>query len=194
MDFNKFFWINEPVNYSFSENVLILETEPGTDFWQRTYYGFRNDNAHAWVVQADNPEFTFSVTSRYSPSQLFDQAGVVIYQDCENWFKASVEYETAEISKLGSVVTNLGFSDWATADIKGSQEIEMTYRLSRRKSDFLIESAADGKTFHQMRIFHLVKADAPIQIGVYACSPLQSSFKAQFDNFRFGECVWEAYK
>jgi hypothetical protein len=194
MDLNKFFWINEPENHSFCENALIFETEPGTDFWQRTYYGFQNDNAHACVVQADNPEFTFSVASRYSPSQLFDQAGVAIYLDSENWFKASVEYETAEISKLGSVVTNLGFSDWATADIKGGQEIQMTYRLSRRKSDFLIESAADGKTFHQMRIFHLVKADGPIQVGVYACSPLQSSFKAQFEDFRFGECVWEAYQ
>jgi regulation of enolase protein 1 (concanavalin A-like superfamily) len=194
MDLNKFFWINEPVNYSFGENTLTLDTEPGTDFWQRTYYGFQNDNAHACVTQADRPEFTFSVSSRYSPNQLFDQAGVVIYLDRENWFKASVEYETAEISKLGSVVTNLGFSDWATADIKSSQEIQMTYRLSRRNSDFLIESAADGKTFHQMRMFHLAKADGPILVGVYACSPLQSSFKAQFEDFRFWECVWEAYQ
>ena len=52
----------------------------------------------------------------------FDQCGIVMYLDSENWLKGSVEYENEEFQHLGSVVTNNGYSDWATqaipADVK----------------------------------------------------------------------------
>lgn len=45
-----------------------------------------------------------------------------MYLDSENWLKASVEYENEDFQHLGSVVTNNGYSDWATtaipADVK----------------------------------------------------------------------------
>ena len=115
----------------------------------------------------------------------------MIYIDTENWFKASIEYENETISRLGSVVTNYGFSDWATTDIKTVQEIDIHYRLSRRDHDFLIEQSPNGHAYHQMRIFHLMKADTDIMLGMYACSPQKSSFKAIFSNIRFGKCLWE---
>ena len=194
MDFSNYFWVNEPRVFCFDSDSLTLQTEPNTDFWQRTYYGFQNDNAHACLMQTEERNFSFSVNVRYIPKQLFDQAGIIIYLNSENWFKASVEFETAEISKLGSVVTNHGFSDWATTDIKTGPDINMSYRLSRRNNDFLIEGAQNGNTFHQMRIFHLREAAGMIQTGIYACSPLQSSFQAEFSSFDFGKCVWEPYK
>ncbi|WP_245662995.1 DUF1349 domain-containing protein [Endozoicomonas arenosclerae] len=46
-----------------------------------------------------------------------------IYLDSENWFKASIEYENQDYSRLGSVVTNFGYSDWATTDIKPTSKI-----------------------------------------------------------------------
>ena len=47
MIFNKenTFWVNQPSEFKISENEIVIHTEPGTDFWQRTYYGFQNDNA-----------------------------------------------------------------------------------------------------------------------------------------------------
>jgi len=50
-DFNKTFWIFEPKKYELKNNVITLTTEPNTDFWQRTYYGFRNDNAPALLIK-----------------------------------------------------------------------------------------------------------------------------------------------
>ena len=38
-------WINQPTTYEFGADGLRITTQPGTDLWQRTYYGFRNDNA-----------------------------------------------------------------------------------------------------------------------------------------------------
>lgn len=194
MDLRKFFWINKPKISHLAPDSISFQTEPGTDFWQRTYYGFQNDNAHACLIKVEEQEFSFSVNVRYAPAQLFDQAGVIIYQNSDNWFKASVEFEGKGVSKLGSVVTNHGYSDWATTDIESPAEIHMSYRLSRRNKDFMIESAPDGDSYHQMRIFHLHEAAGLIQLGIYACSPLKSSFQATFSSFDLGKCVWEAYQ
>jgi uncharacterized protein len=193
MDLKKFFWINEPKISYITPDSITFQTEPGTDFWQRTYYGFQNDNAHACLTKVEEQKFSFSVNVRYTPAQLFDQAGVIIYQNSENWFKSSVEFEGERVSKLGSVVTNHGYSDWATTDIEGAKEINRSYRLSRRNNDFLIESALNDNSFHQMRIFHLHEAAGAVNIGIYACSPLQSSFRVVFSSFILGKCVWEPY-
>lgn len=70
----------------------------------------------------------------------------------------------------------------------------MYYRLSRRKSDFCIESSIDGVHFKQMRIAHLFEGSENINIGIYACSPEQSSFTATFTEIEFTECKWLAHK
>ena len=196
-------WLNRPPHYRITEQAVEIRTEPGTDFWQRTYYGFRNDNAPALLFESDQ-NFTLTVKTNFTYSRLFDQCGIIIYLDGDNWFKASIEFENEQFSRLGSVVTNSGYSDWATRDIKLPTEI--WYRLSRRGPDFLIEYSLDETDFQQMRIFHLHmleetteamgKANPPlpaqraIPFGVYACSPTESSFTAHFQDFKCEPCIW----
>lgn len=199
-------WINTPRTSQVAEDSVEIVTEPHTDLWQRSYYGFRNDNAPALQVEsADN--FTFSAKASFQYQQQFDQCGLIIYLDSDTWFKASIEYENARISRLGSVVTNRGYSDWATTDIE--TPTAWWYRLSRRGPDFLIESADNPKNFRQMRIFHLHglgettadmgRLDPPappqtaVRFGVYACSPSQSSFTARFSHFVLEPCIWKAH-
>ena len=206
LNLNSGIWMNKPKAYRISDDSIIITTEAKTDFWQRTYYGFRNDNAPALLFDSrDN--FTFTIKARFSYQKLFDQCGVIIYVDSENWFKASIEYENAELSRLGSVVTNNGYSDWATCDIE--TPTQMWYRLSRRGPDFLVESSADGIQYHQMRVFHLhdlgettlkmgsenspSSAKNNVSFGCYACSPSDSSFKAEFSNIKIGASQWLAH-
>ncbi len=207
IDFSQWNWINPPQKYFISETMIELITDPRTDFWQRSYYGFRNDNAPAFLVECSE-NFTFSAKAINEYQHRYDQSGLIIYLDSENWFKASIEYENEKFSRLGSVVTNLGYSDWATTDIALPKEI--WYRLSRRGPDFLIEYALDGEDFKQMRVFHMQKLgettpemgkqnppskpDQPINIGIYACSPLDSSFSAKFMEFKFEPCQWQAHE
>ena len=186
-------WIYEPKEYSLSDEKLIIKTEPKTDFWQRTYYGFQNDNAPALLMSTSETYFSFSVKTQFNSKQRFDQCGVIIYQDSDNWFKASIEYENENYQRLGSVVTNHGYSDWATTDIPAQQK-EMYYRLSRRGSDYCIENSYDGVHYKQMRIFHLFEGQGEIRIGVYACSPEDSSFEATFTEIEFTECKWDEHK
>ncbi len=193
MNLSLFSWLNPPNTWEITQGSLTFTTEPETDFWQRTYYGFRNDNAHAFLTTVDEETFSFAVRVAWTYQTLFDQCGIVLYQDANNWCKASAEYDNPAFSRLGSVVTNLGYSDWATTDID-SAITHMVYRLSRRGQDFLIENSLDGKHFQQMRVFHMHTPLEAVCIGVYACSPLQSSFEAEYSEFHLGECLWEAHE
>lgn len=39
-DVNKLEWIRKPKKYSITKDKITIVTEPKTDLWQRTYYGF----------------------------------------------------------------------------------------------------------------------------------------------------------
>lgn len=193
MDLQTFTWTRQPQQYTVSEDRITITTEPGTDLWQRTYYHFRNDNAPVLQTQTDEQYFSFIVKTEFSDSShRFDQCGVALYLDSENWLKASIEYENGEYQHLGSVVTNHGYSDWATVNIPATTK-HMWYRLSRRGQDFRIENSLDGITWEQMRICHLAEAPETISFGVYACSPEDSSFTAVFTDFELTECAWQAH-
>lgn len=194
-DFTKqdLFWIRQPKEARITETGIEIITEPGTDLWQRTYYGFQNDNAPVLQTKTTEQYFSFVVKTDFESKHRFDQCGIVMYLDSENWLKGSIEYENDSYQRLGSVVTNHGYSDWATTDIPAGVK-EMWYRLSRRGSDYCIECSRDGVEFAQMRICHLWEGAGEIFFGIYACSPEQSSFQAEFSNMEIGPCLWEAHQ
>ncbi|MEZ3506840.1 MAG: DUF1349 domain-containing protein [Lachnospiraceae bacterium] len=192
-DLTKLKWIREPESFSIEENKITIVTRPHTDLWQRTYYHFQNDNAPVLQMQTEESYFSFVVKTDFTQSHhRFDQCGIVMYLDSENWLKASVEYENEEFQHLGSVVTNQGYSDWATTQIPASEKI-MWYRFSRREDDYCIECSKDGITFQQMRVCHMHKGGGMIQFGIYACSPEDSSFMAVFSDLQLMECQWKAH-
>lgn len=186
------FWIREPDKYLIENDKIEIYTQPFTDLWQRTYYGFQNDNAPVLQMKTDKKFFSFTVKTNFESKSQFDQCGLVIYLDSENWMKASIEYENDGYQRLGSVVTNHGYSDWATTDVSSSIK-EIWYRLSRRESDYYIETSTNGVNFKQMRAFHLFEGAGNISFGIYACSPGSSSFKATFTDISVTECKWEKW-
>ena len=183
-------WTRQPKSCVITQERIEIVTLPHTDLWQRTYYHFRNDNAPVLQMSTSEPFFSFVVKTDFAESHhRFDQCGVVLYLDSENWLKASIEYENEQFQHLGSVVTNHGWSDWATTEIPARVK-SIWYRLSRRQDDFCIECSEDGTVFHQMRICHLHEANGEIRFGLYACSPEDSSFRAVFTNMALTECKW----
>ena len=186
-------WTRQPESYKISQDQIEVVTKPHTDLWQRTYYHFRNDSAPVLQMTTAEKYFSFVVRTEFTESHhRFDQCGVVLYLDSENWLKGSVEYENERFQHLGSVVTNHGYSDWATTEIPANVKT-MWYRLSRRESDFCIECSANGVVFQQMRICHLHEAREEIRFGIYACSPEDSSFRAVFTQMELTECRWLAH-
>jgi regulation of enolase protein 1 (concanavalin A-like superfamily) len=182
-----FYWFNEPKVYSFG-NGLELYTDEQTDFWQRTHYGFRRDNGHCLFTRLPG-DFSVQTHVEFQPGEQYDQCGLMLRAGAETWIKVSTEYEDADTSRLGSVVTNLGYSDWATQDIPSSHR-EMWYRISKRGNDFQIESSFDGEGWSQMRIAHLHRLEEQVEVGPYACSPIGKRFWCRFLSLTIGENSW----
>ena len=186
-------WTRAPKAFCLDGEEITITTEPHTDLWQRTYYHFRNDNAPLLQMETEERYFSFVVKTDFSQSHhRFDQCGIVLYLDAENWLKASVEYENEQFQHLGSVVTNHGYSDWATTAIPADVKT-MWYRLSRREDDYCVECSYDGEHFTQMRVCHLWEGAGKIRFGIYACSPENSSFTARFTDLAVTDCAWKAH-
>lgn len=193
MNLKEFKWTRMPKSYKICDDKIEIVTKPHTDLWQRTYYHFQNDNAPVLQLETDEKYFSFVVKADFAESHhRFDQCGVVMYLDSENWLKGSIEYENEAYQHLGSVVTNHGYSDWATTAIDASVK-SMWYRLSRREDDYCIECSFDRITFSQMRVCHMFKGGEKVAFGIYACSPEDSSFKAVFTHMQIMECQWKAH-
>ena len=185
-------WIREPKQYEVTEDKVEIITEPHTDLWQRTYYHFRNDNAPVLQLETEEQFFSFVVRTDFDTKVRYDQSGIVMYLDSDNWLKASMEFENDQIQRLGSVVTNNGYSDWSSVDVDASVK-SIWFRFSRREDDFCIENSVDGVNFKQMRICHMFHAKEKINFGIYACSAEDSSFKATFTDMGITECKWLAH-
>jgi regulation of enolase protein 1 (concanavalin A-like superfamily) len=193
MDLNEFKWTRQPKSFEIKDGTISVTTLPHTDLWQRTYYHFQNDNAPVYQMKTDEKYFSFIVKTSFEESHhRFDQCGIVMYLDSDNWIKGSVECENDKFQHLGSVVTNNGYSDWATTEIPADVK-SMWYRFSRREDDYCIECSDDGEKWKQMRICHMTKGDGEIQFGIYACSPEDSSFTAVFSDMQTTECAWKAH-
>ena len=164
-DLNRLEWIYPPTQSYLSDEKIVITTDPETDCWQRTHYGFQKDNAHALVFHTEE-DFCFTFKTEFVYGGQYDQCGLMVYQDSENWFKASLEYINPSLQQLGSVVT------------------------SRSGSDFCIEYSLDGIAFSQMRVFHFEKGAGLLGCGLYACSPSQHSFDAVFSEFSITENKW----
>lgn len=194
MDLKNFSWTRFPESFTLLTEGIEVVTRPHTDLWQNTYYHFQNDNAPVFQMETEEKYFSFIVKTEFSESHhRFDQCGIILYLDSENWLKGSIEYENDSYQHLGSVVTNNGYSDWATTEIEASIH-SMWYRLSRREDDYRIECSVDGENFQQMRICHLINGNGKVRFGIYACSPEASSFKAVFTKMQLTDCQWPAHE
>ena len=182
-DFNQgqlaanYFWLNEPEKYQ-TGNGLEIWTMPQTDFWQRTHYGFRNDNGHC-LLQEVTGDFCLTTQVEFRPTTLYDQCGLIIRLDENNWIKASTEYINEESSKLGSVVTNLGYSDWATQDIASSIN-QLWYRISRQGQDFLIEASATARSGSSCAFAICTKQRKQSPLAFTHAAPWKAAFTAGF--------------
>ena len=72
------FWLNAPERSSIEDDRIVIQTEPGTDLWQRTYYGFRNDNAPGLLMRTREPYFSFWLRTDFASKRRFDECGVML--------------------------------------------------------------------------------------------------------------------
>lgn len=192
LDTSRMIWKNKPTNYVVGRNRVIFETTPYTDLWSKTYYGYTHNNAHSLIFKIEQ-NFTFSCKVRYKYKEAYDQAGIVIYANDENWFKICVEYIDEQSSLLSTVVTYHGFSDFSSYSI-GSAVEQMWYRVSHFNENILVENSFDGIHYKQMRMFHMKFRGDKFEVGLFAASPNDSSFDVEFTEMIVEDCILKEYK
>jgi len=180
-------WRGEPASWwvdPAAKSLRVL-TDPQTDFWQRTHYGFVADNGHFLHLRATGDfVLTTRVTSRFA--HQFDQAGLMVRLSPTCWLKTSVEHEPEGANRLGAVVTNGGYSDWSTQPL--AKEVDSLWlRVRTEASDVIVEASLDGRAWEQLRMARLLERDAAEAAccGLYACSPKAAGFEAEFAFLRF---------
>lgn len=177
-------WLNEPPQWTLEPNNLehgTLEVVTGleTDFWRVTHYGFTRDNGHAYLDRADG-DFVAHVKFTGDYEELYDQAGLMIRLDEQNWIKTGIELESGKLC-LSAVVTR-EFSDWSVIPLETSPEA-VWLRLERAGDAVRVDYALDGQHFQMLRLAYF-PPNVPVGIGPMACSPKRAGFKAQFTNFK----------
>ncbi|PYZ96637.1 hypothetical protein CR205_13115 [Alteribacter lacisalsi] len=181
--YNTLKWRCEPKRWSIdtAASQLVMYTDQETDYWQRTHYGFQNDNGHFLYTETAK---NFRMTTRVhaEPQTKYDQAGLMIRFSEDVWLKTSMEYIPGGRSKLGAVVTNGGYSDWSTQFVNTEECLELFYRISRIGQNVYVDFSSDGSTWNQIRIAHLeIPDEESIMAGVYACSPQGENQAVRFD-------------
>jgi regulation of enolase protein 1 (concanavalin A-like superfamily) len=181
-------WSCPPAHWSIdpSRGVLIVRPDTGTDFWQKTHYGFSADNGHFLFAEIEG-DVVVSTRVRFRPVHQYDQAGLMIRISPNCWLKTSVEYEPGGPDALGVVVTNAGYSDWSTQAFPAGRD-EVWLRIERQGGDCIVQYSEDGSpdNWHQLRVAHLheMPEHGPVHCGLYACSPKGAGFVAEFHFLR----------
>lgn len=179
-------WHHEPARHRVERGRLVLEPNAATDFWQRTHYGFRVDNGH-FLHLAARGNFVLTTCVTCAPLHQYDQAGLMLRVSADCWLKTSVEFEPDEPhSRLGAVVTNGGYSDWSTQPISKSLS-SFWFRIRAEASAVIVDSSLDGQAWQQLRMAHLAERTPTTQVacGLYACSPKEAGFRAEFQRLDF---------
>lgn len=178
-------WFCEPSRWCLLPDGQQLRIEPdaGTDFWQKTHYGFEADNGHFLYADVDG-DFTMTTHVAFHPVHQYDQAGLMVRLSHDCWLKTSIEFEPDEPSRLGAVVTNHGYSDWSTQSVAtGTGSVWL--QVQRDGDNYLVRSSWDGQRWEQIRLAHLhrLATGGTIACGLYACSPKGAGFTADFRAF-----------
>jgi len=172
-------WMNDPASWKSEGGRIVVRSKPKTDFWRKTFYGYVTDNGHFLHMPAKG-DFTFEVRVNGQYAALYDQAGLMVRRDAENWMKCGTEFFDG--SRHASVVFTREFSDWSTMkDL--SDTAAVWWRAVRKKDSIETLCSVDGKNFISVRQGYFVPS-AEVEVGLMCCAPEGPGFEAVFDEVK----------
>jgi|SRR5882672_5251605 len=172
-------WMNEPASWKGSGDKLVAQSRAKTDFWRKTFYGYVTDNGHFFHFPASG-DFIFQARVNGQYAALYDQAGLMVRLDAENWMKCGTEF--FEGQRHASVVFTRDFSDWSTMpDLSNTEPI--WWRAVRKKDSIETLCSIDGKNFTSVRQGYFVP-EAKVDVGIMCAAPEGPGFEATFDGLK----------
>lgn len=174
-------WTNTPATPVIDSANVSFTTLPNTDYWSRTHYGFIRDNGHLLGVEVED-DFTATVQVHGNYRNKYDQAGLMIRVDADNWLKCGIEY-VDDVAFLSAVATTNGYSDWSVAS--APLPAWLGIRVIRVGDSVSVEFSPDGGEWRLARLAYVMPS-ATVRVGPMACSPDGTGFAVQFRDFTIG--------
>jgi len=171
-------WFNEPEQWQITGNMLTMNVTPQSDFWRISHYGFTVDDA-PFFYKTFGGEFEAKVKLTGDFKSRFDQMGLMVRTDHENYIKAGVEYVDGKLN-VSNVVTH-HTSDWSVI-LLGNIPPYIWIKVVRRLDALEIYYSLDNEAYHMSRIAYL-KDNHPVMVGLMAACPDGNGFEATFEHF-----------
>jgi uncharacterized protein len=172
-------WFNEPASWKKSGDQIAVHSRPKTDLWRKTFYGYITDNGHFVHLPASG-DFVFEARVNGQYAALYDQAGLMVRLDAENWMKCGTEFFDGK--RHASVVFTRDFSDWSTMpDLSAAAPV--WWRAIRKKDSIETHCSLDGKNFTAIRQGYFPPT-IPVEVGIMSAAPEGPGFEATFSNLQ----------
>ncbi|MDE7381378.1 MAG: DUF1349 domain-containing protein [Muribaculaceae bacterium] len=171
-------WFNEPAKWSIENGRLSMAVTPKSDYWRISHYGFTVDDAPFYYAEYGG-EFEAKVKVSGNYKVRFDQAGLMIRIDHENYIKTGIEYVDGKYN-LSTVVTH-NTSDWSVITL--DRPVEYIWIKAVRRLDAIeIFYSFDDKEYTMMRNAWM-EANRPVKVGMMAACPDGDGFNVEFSDF-----------
>jgi len=172
-------WFNEPEKWEVKNKTLSMFVTPQSDYWRISHYGFTVDDAPFYYTTYGG-EFEVKVKITGDYKARFDQMGLMLRLDHENYIKTGIEFVDGKYN-LSTVVTHKT-SDWSVIEL--DKKISYVWIKAVRRIDAVeVFYSFDDKTYTMMRNAYL-QDNTPVMVGLMAASPDGNGFEAKFENFK----------
>ncbi|CAF1022396.1 unnamed protein product [Adineta steineri] len=185
-----FTWFNQPTVWSVNETKLYVHTDSDTDFWSKTHYGFERDTGHFYYRSlAGDRSFNATVNIRGQYHTLYDQGGLMLRIDKNNWIKCGIEYVEGQ-HYASAVVTVNGWSDWSVVAINPVDILKLRVRREKEAVHIYFAEGEQGD-FKMLRLAYLpvIGRSQAMMVGIMCASPTTNAtgFNITFDSLSIVE-------
>ena len=166
-------WFNEPESWSVKNGRLEMDVTPQSDYWRISHYGFTVDDAPClYTLRGGEFEVKVKISGDYKVR--FDQTGLMLRIDKENYIKAGIEFVDGKYN-ISCVVTH-HTSDWSVITL--DKPIGHIWIKAVRRLDAVeIFYSFDDKNYTMLRNCHLAD-NTPVMVGMMAACPDGKGFEA----------------
>lgn len=168
-------WMNEPASAKMIGSELTVRSKAKTDFWQKTFDGYVADSGHFFHLPATGDfKFTALINGKYATQ--YDQAGLMVRIDAENWMRCGTEFIDGK--RYASVVFTKTYSDGSTLpDLSETEAI--WWRVVRKNDSIETFCSLDGSKFMSVRMGYF-PTQKTVDVGLMCCAPSGTGFDATF--------------
>lgn len=180
-------WLNAPATWSADGAQLRVTTDASTDFWRKTAYGFIRDSGHFFGTDIAG-DFTAQLHVAAPYAALYDQAGLMVRIDADNWIKCGVEFSDGQLL-LSSVLT-VDKSDWAVS-LAPAMPDGVWLRVTVAQGVIRVQYSTDGRHWPLLRLAPFPEAPRYL-VGPMCCTPERAGLEVVFSQFSIGPALPKA--